>query len=159
MLSDEDYKPNFGVLSYGNNRLLFEYLIDEFLTKDDYKVYRLPALFNNKIKKNILFDLMNDNNVNLINRNSYFQWYNLDNLHKFIFDTCEMERCVFNVFTEPLKSLEIIELFPQHKDKIPYSMGGVVYNYKTNLTESGYIQTAEEVLNEIKQLVDEISSK
>jgi hypothetical protein len=38
-------------------------------------------------------------------------------------------------------------------------MGGVVYNYKTNLTESGYIQTAEEVLNEIKQLVDEISSK
>jgi hypothetical protein len=70
-----------------------------------------------------------------------------------------MERCVFNVFTEPLKSLEIIELFPQHKDKIPYSMGGVVYNYKTNLTESGYIQTAEEVLNEIKQLVDEISSK
>jgi hypothetical protein len=159
MLSDEDYKPNFGGLSYGNNRLLFEYLIDKFLTKDDYKVYRLPALFNNKIKKNILFDLINNNNVESINRNSYFQWYNLDNLHKFILETYNIERCVFNVFTEPLRSLEIIELFPQHKDKIPYTTGGVVYDYKTNLTESGYVQTAQEVLNEIKQLVDEFSRK
>jgi hypothetical protein len=159
ILSDEDYKPNFGGLSYGSNRLLFEYLIDEFLTKDGYKIYRLPALFNNKIKKNILFDLMNDNNVVSINRNSYFQWYNLNNLHKFILETCETERTVFNMFTEPLKTSEIINLFPQHKDKTPFIGTGVVYNYKTNSTKSGYIQTNKEVLNEIKQLVDEFSGK
>lgn len=159
MLCDESYKPNFGGLSYGNNRLMFEYLVDKFLTKDDYKIYRLPALFNNKIKKNVLYDLINDNNVTSINRNSYFQWYNLNNLHKFISETCETERTVFNVFTEPLKTLEIIELFPQHKDKIPFIDNGVVYDYKTNLTESGYIQTAEEVLKEIKELVDEFSGK
>lgn len=159
MLCDESYKPNFGGLSYGNNRLIFEYLVDKFLTKNDYKIYRLPALFNNKIKKNVLYDLINDNNVTSINRNSYFQWYNLNNLHKFISETCETERTVFNVFTEPLKTLEIIELFPQHKDKIPFIGNGVVYDYKTNLTESGYIQTAEEVLKEIKELVDEFSGK
>lgn len=159
MLCDESYKPNFGGLSYGNNRLMFEYLVDKFLTKDDYKIYRLPALFNNKIKKNVLYDLINDNNVTSINRNSYFQWYNLNNLHKFISETCETERTVFNVFTEPLKTLEIIELFPQHKDKIPFIDNSVVYDYKTNLTESGYIQTAEEVLKEIKELVDEFSGK
>lgn len=159
MLCDESYKPNFGGLSYGSNRLMFEYLVDKFLTKDDYKIYRLPALFNNKIKKNVLYDLINDNNVTSINRNSYFQWYNLNNLHKFISETCETERTVFNVFTEPLKTLEIIELFPQHKDKIPFIDNGVVYDYKTNLTELGYIQTAEQVLKEIKELVDEFSGK
>ena len=159
MLSDEDYKPNFGGLSYGNNRLMFEYLVDEFLTKDDYKIYRLPALFNNKIKKNILYDLMNDNNVVSINHNSYFQWYNLNNLYKFISETCKTERSVFNIFTEPLRTLEIMELFPQHKDKTPFIGTGIVYDYKTNLTESGYIQTADEVLKEIKELVDEISGK
>jgi hypothetical protein len=159
MLSNEDYKPNFGGLSYGSNRLLFEYLVDKFLTKDDYKVYRLPALFNNKIKKNILFDLINNNNVESINRNSYFQWYNLDNLHTFILETYKTQRSVFNLFTEPLRTLEIIELFPQYSNKIPYISGGVVYDYKTNLTESGYIQTAEEVLKEIKKLVDEFGGK
>jgi len=159
MLCDEDYKPNVGGLSYGNNRLMFEYLIDKFLTKEDYKIYRLPALFNKKIKKNILFDLMNDNNVESINRNSYFQWYNLDNLHKFILDTVETNRTVFNVFTEPLRSLEIVNLFPQHKDKIKYMEGGVTYDYKTKYSQTGYIQSADEVLKEIKNLVNEFGRK
>lgn len=158
-LSDEDYKPNFGGLSYGNNRLMFEYLVDKFLTKEDYKVYRLPALFNKKIKKNILYDLINNNNVESINRNSYFQWYNLDNLHKFISETIETDRTVFNLFTEPLRSLEIIELFPQHKDKIKYMEGRVTYDYKTKYSQTGYIQSADEVLNEIKTLINEIGSK
>ena len=144
------------------------FLTNEIVKETDFQLFLLEStdikklvinMFNNKIKKNILFDLMNNNNVESINRSSYFQWYNLDNLHKFILKTCDMERCVFNVFTEPLRSLEIIELFPQHKDKIPYTLSGVVYDYKTNLTEFGYVQTAQEVLNEIKQLVDEFICK
>lgn len=157
--SNEDYLPNVGGLSYGNNRLFFEYLVDQFLTKTDYKIYRLPALFNKNIKKNVLFDLINNNNIELINKNSYFQWYNLDNLIKFISDTCEMDRCVFNVFTKPLRTAEIVDLFPQYKDKIPHVQGGVVYDYRTNFNSSGYIQNSDEVLTEIKKLVDELSSK
>lgn len=159
LLSDEDYKPNVGGLSYGNNRLIFEYLVDQFLTKTDYKIYRLPALFNKKIKKNVLFDLINNNNIESINCNSYFQWYNLDNLHKFIFQTIETNHTVFNLFTEPLRTLEIINLFPQHKDKIKYMEGSVSYNYKTKFSKSGYIQTADEVLNEIKNLINEFNGK
>ena len=158
-LSDESYKPNVGGLSYGNNRLFFEYLVEHFITKTDYKIYRLPALFNNKIKKNVLFDLMNNNNVASINKNSYLQWYNLDNLYKFILDTCEMDRCVFNVFTKPLRTADIVNLFPQYKDKIPHIEGGVVYDYRTNFNSSGYIQNSDEVLIEIKNLVNEFIVK
>lgn len=157
--SNEDYKPNFGGLSYGNNRLLFEYLVDEYLTKDVYKIYRLPALFNNKIKKNVLYDLIHNNNVEQISRRSYFQWYNLDNLHKFISETIDTDRKVFNLFTEPLYTDYIINLFPQYKEKIPYTDNRIIYDYTTTLTESGYIQTADEVLNEIKTLINEISGK
>jgi hypothetical protein len=153
---DELYKPNFGKLSYGNNRLLFEFLVGEFLIKDNYKIYRLPALFNSKIKKNILFDLINNNNIESIDGNTHFQWFNLDNLYKFIINTIESERTLFNVFTEPIKTQEIIDLFPKHKNKtLLTSSGSIIYNYKTNTTVSGYIQSSNDVLIEIKKFVNE----
>lgn len=77
---DEDYNPNFSNLSYGSNRLLFEKFIMNYLSYRDLKIFRLPALFNKHIKKNVIYDLINDNNVNLINPNSKYQWYNLDDL-------------------------------------------------------------------------------
>ena len=77
-VSNEDYNINVGSLNYGNNRYIFELLIKELVNTDDLKIFRLPALFNKYIKKNILFDLINNNNVNDINRDSSFQWYNLE---------------------------------------------------------------------------------
>ena len=75
--NDEDYKIIYNKNhTYGKNRYLFEnYIMDRF---DDYNIIRLPALFGKGLKKNIIFDLINNNNVNDIPINSEFQWYYLD---------------------------------------------------------------------------------
>lgn len=159
LLVNEDYNPNFSNLSYGNNRLLFEKLIELFLITEDLKIYRLPALFNKKIKKNILFDLLNNNNVENINVNSQYQWFNLDRLFSFIEETKSYSRKLFNVFTEPVQTFEILKYFPSCLDKVKYEQKHVIYNYKTNLNDSGYIQSNTEVITDIKNFINEFSNK
>jgi nucleoside-diphosphate-sugar epimerase len=158
---NEDYKPNFGNLSYGNNRYLFELMVKEYLEFDDLKVFRLPALFNRHIKKNVLFDLINNNNVDQINSNSMFQWYNLDNLHNDIikYSSEFPNETTFNLFTEPIETIDIISLFGNAKNLVKHNNIKISYDYTTKYNNSGYINTKDKVLIEIKKFIDEVSGK
>jgi len=157
----ENYPINFDKLNYGSNRYLFEKLILEFIEFDDLKIFRLPSLFNKKIKKNILFDLLNNNNIELININSSFQWYNLDRL------SLDIEKCIsefpeeitFNLFTEPIETKEIVNLFPNMIDKVTYKGDRIDYNFTTKFNKLEYILTKEEVLNDIRKFINEYISK
>jgi hypothetical protein len=154
---DETYSPNVSKLSYGNNRYIFELLIREFIKADDLKIFRLPALFNNLIKKNVLYDLINDNNVNLINKNSTFQWYNLDNLFNDInkYSQEYPNEVIFNLFTEPILTEDIINIFPKHINKVQNGPK-LMYNYQTKF--GGYIDKKSNVLKEINKFIYEFSS-
>lgn len=156
---DETYSPNISKLSYGNNRYIFELMVREMVKTDDLKIFRLPALFNKHIKKNILFDLLNGNNIEQVNSNSSFQWYNLDNLSKDIeiYSSSYPNEKVYNLFTEPLNTKDIISLFPQYIDKVGFSDNRIMYNYTTKF--GMYISPKEVILNEIKQFIDEFSTK
>lgn len=158
--SNEDYNINVSNLNYGNNRYLFELLVKNLVVTDDIKIFRLPALFNKYIKKNILFDLLNNNNVSDINKNSSFQWYNLDNILDDInyYSNKYPNEKTFNLFTEPLESIEIIKLFPELVDETCIK-DRIEYNYCTKYNDSGYIQCKDDVLKEIKRFINEISSK
>jgi ABC-type antimicrobial peptide transport system permease subunit len=155
---DETYSPNISKLSYGNNRYLFELMVREMVKTDDLKIFRLPALFNKNIKKNVLFDLIHNNNVEQINQNSFFQWYNLDNLKSDIekFSTEYPDESVYNLFTEPIYTSDIVELFPEHMDKVQNG-SKVIYDYHTKF--GGYILNKHNVLKEIKQFINESSVK
>jgi nucleoside-diphosphate-sugar epimerase len=154
LVVDENFEPIFKNFNYGSNRLLFEKMVQNFLTYNSLKIYRLPALFNNKIKKNILFDLLNDNNISSINSNSFFQWFNLDELYDFMIKYDNEERLLFNLFTEPINTKEIIELFSEYKDKVGNG-DYIIYNWQTNLTPSKYLYSKEEMLDKIKIFINE----
>jgi nucleoside-diphosphate-sugar epimerase len=158
---NEDYKPNLGNLSYGNNRHLFELMVKEYLESDKLNIFRLPALYNKYIKKNILFDLINNNNVDQINSNSMFQWYNLDNLHRDIikYPTKFPHETTFNLFTEPVETTDIVSLFENTKNLVKYNNIKTSYNYTTKFSNNGYITPKEEILIEIKELINELSVK
>lgn len=155
--SDELCELNIDSPSYGSNRLLFEKLVKNTLNYKDLLIIRLPALFGKHIKKNILYDLLNDNNIEKINYNSSFQWYNLKNLFN---DTerylgiCSHFQ-IINLFTEPIHTKEILKLFDINKSQVDTSLKKVEYNYKTRYTESGYISSSNEVLKDISNFIAE----
>ncbi len=159
--SNESYSININKLNYGSNRYLFELLVCEFVKTNNLKIFRLPALFNKHIKKNILFDLINQNNVELINSNSEFQWYNLNNLSKDIeeYSSKYPNEIVFNLFPEPINTEDIVKLFPNLINKVRPLEHKIIYDFTTQYHSSGYIKDKDTVLIEIKQLIDEISCK
>ena len=109
---DEDYTidPNKNH-TYGKNRFLFEeYIKTTFI---NYNIIRLPALFGKGLKKNIIYDLIHNNNVNNIPFNSEFQWYYLDWLKKDIDLILKHDIKICNLFTEPIHTKEIIKIFNQ----------------------------------------------
>lgn len=149
---DESFIPNLIGLNYGSNRYRFERMILNSLEYNELKILRLPALFGKYIKKNVIFDLLNNNQVDNINLNSRFQWYDLSNLQKDIKMCSDRKETLFNLFPEPIETIELVKMFPQYQlnrfDK------RIDYDYRTKYTNSGYTSTKEDVLNQIKTFVE-----
>jgi hypothetical protein len=95
----------------------------------------------------------------MINKNSSFQWYNLNDLVGDIslYDEKHPNEVIFNLFTEPLESEEIINLFPTHKEKVANSEIKILYDYTTKFSSTGYIKPKEVILDEIKKLVNKFN--
>lgn len=161
--SNENTHVNYMINNtYGRNRYLFEKFIKE--TFDNYYIIRLPALYGNGLKKNIIYDLLNNNNVNNIFINSSFQWYNLEWLYEDI-NICmrnNLREC--NLFTEPLESEQIIKLFPEYNfsdnpnKKFDYDVQTVYYKYFP-FGNNGYIRSKDIVNNDIIEYIKEKKKK
>ena len=148
--ADEECWPVYGRLGYGTNRLLFENLVQDTLGFDTCTV-RLPAVFHPLIKKNVLFDLLNDNNVDQINANSAYQWYPLKRLWQDLQAVRGEE--VINLFPPPIETMEIMDkFFPG----VPVSMGKrIEYDYRTTISETGYWFSRGEVMDDLEAFINE----
>ena len=151
LLVDEQYFPKMMGVDYGSNRLLFEAMV-KLLPNREVVIIRLPAVFHRLIKKNILFDLLNDNNINRINGNSFYQWYDLKDLWE---DTQNASGRIVNLFPEPIDTTILLEeCFPEYIEKVNYGQL-VKYDYRTMLSPTGYICDKELSLNKIKEFINE----
>ena len=157
--NDEDYDCDYVINHpYGRNRYMFEYFIREKF--DNYNIIRLPALFGKGLKKNIIYDLINNNQIENIPINSSFQWYNLEWLKTDIDTIVKNKIQVCNLFTEPLDSSEIINLFKYKNDELKNNEKKLFYNCKTkyasmfNSSVNGYIRDKNIVIECIKQFID-----
>jgi len=148
--------------TYGRNRYLFEVFIKNHFS--DVLVIRLPALFGNGLKKNIIYDLFTNNNVDKIYINSKFQWYNLEWLNEDI-EVCIKNKIIeCNLFTEPLETNQITELFPEYN----YTNNPSNYFYYDNTTinhkyfkngNNGYIRNKNIVYQALKKLIENKKNK
>lgn len=94
---------------YGRNRRYFENQIKKFA--HDYLIVRLPALFGEGLKKNVLYDLLHNHRLSAINPNSTFQWYPIFKLSSDISAAIYSGWSEMDLVTEPIRTREIIERY------------------------------------------------
>ena len=95
--------------AYGSNRLALEDFCRSHFA--NCCVVRLPGLFGDGLKKNIIFDLLHDNCLETINPNSSFQYYDLCDLWQDVQRVTAAGMQTANLFTEPLATRAILERF------------------------------------------------
>jgi len=93
---------------YGKHRFYLEEFIRERF--DQHLIARLPGLFGQGLKKNFIFDMLNDNCLHLTHKDSVFQFYSLDNIWKDIQIALNNGLELVNFATEPMSVCEVARL-------------------------------------------------
>jgi len=143
---------------YGKHRLeLEQFISDNF----DSIIIRLPALFGSGLKKNIIFDFLNNNNIEQINPKGVFQFYCLDHLSKDIETALKNNLKLINISSEPTSVTEIAQLCLGHQFINEVDAAGIKYDYKSCYAEyfggnHGYLYSKDQVLSDLKSYIDRI---
>lgn len=93
--------------AYGKNRFRLEEAVRKRFPSA--LIVRLPALFGEGLKKNALYDFMNDNNVDRVNPEGELQLYNMEYLSQDILRGQELGVELLNVCSAPLRLADIAQ--------------------------------------------------
>lgn len=103
-----DLDPSAGQ-PYGRHRLELErWIQDRF---EITRIVRLPALFGPGLRKNAVYDLLNDNNTAAINPAGRFQWYPVERLWSDIERARACGLGLVNLFTAPVTMQLVVDSF------------------------------------------------
>ena len=115
---------------YGFNRWRLEEFVKEHFSK--YLIVRLPGLVGMGLKKNIIFDFLNNNQVNLIESRNIFQFYPMKNLWRDIKLALDNNLSLVHLTAEPVSAEEVYQLafdkpFENYLDKplVRYDMQSI----------------------------------
>jgi nucleoside-diphosphate-sugar epimerase len=155
---NEDTPVSESLLSpYGRHRLETEKFVKQRFRK--HLIVRLPGLFGEGLKKNVIYDLLNKNELEKIDVRNEFQYYCLDHLSGDIAQALENCLELVNFSTEPIATKEITErFFPQLKLNT-LSAGMVRYDMKSKYWKhwgegpEGYLYSKKSVLSDMEQFI------
>jgi hypothetical protein len=142
--------------AYGRHRFELErWVMDNF---PNVRVIRLPALFGEGLKKNIVFDLLHDNQVANINPATHFQWYPLRRLNADIERVRAHNIGLVNFFPEPVRTSEIVNSFFRGAQVAPETVPAATYGLRTKYSElfkgpAGYMLDRKTVLGELADFI------
>jgi hypothetical protein len=147
---------------YGTHRLAFEkFCANQF---ENCTIVRLPGLFGEGLKKNVIYDLLNDNCLEMINIKSSFQYYYLKYLWQDIQKAVASNVKCINLFTEPVQTQDIYETFFAYKSigqaAVPeghydlYTQHGSLWDNSGN-----YIYTKNEVMQHLLEFITDYKHK
>jgi hypothetical protein len=137
---------------YGDNRLYAEMEFKKIFT--NIIIVRLPGLFGYGLKKNIVYDLIN-NRCESINLNSKFQWYYLGDLWNDIQRIICLNGKVVNLFTEPISNKEIFDIFSKYSTYTPSTIetNTIDYNCTTIYSHTKYWACKEYILRKLDNYI------
>jgi len=148
--------------TYGHNRGRLEAFFREQFSK--HLIVRLPALYGQGLKKNIVFDFLNDNETHKIDSRSVFQFYNLDWIW------ADIQRCLkegldcINFTTEPVSVEEVVRYAFGRNFKNEVLPKAVEYDFKTIHSQlwgryDGYLYSKQDVLAGLRAFVGQYTRK
>ncbi len=152
---DEDFDPaGHENHAYGANRFYLEGVLREQFPS--LTIVRLPSLFGHGLKKNVIYDLLNNNQVEKINPASSFQYYDLAALWENIETAMRHRLPIVHLFPAPVTSEQIIDrYFPEAKSAAGTDAGAAShYDFKTKYSSlfggaDGYLWTVHEVMRRL----------
>ncbi|MCZ2341067.1 MAG: hypothetical protein LC104_04630 [Bacteroidales bacterium] len=122
-------------------------------------VIRLPGLFGSGLKKNVIFDLLNENMVDKINPAAAFQYYNLENLGDDIHLAVDRQLPVINFATAPISTGELAQdIFGRTLKPLATAAPAPRYDMRTKHAElfghrDGYLYGKQEILDDLARFV------
>jgi len=142
-------------LPYGLHRHKLEKFVRQRFANSN--VLRLPIVYGRNFKKNVLFDLINNHELEKLDSRARVQMYFVGNLGKDVKKIIANDIKIINLAVEPITAGEIANnvfgFSLEEKDDEPFSTDmrtkyGSLYG-----TDSGYLYSKESALNEIRQFV------
>jgi dTDP-4-dehydrorhamnose reductase len=141
--------------AYGLHRYKFETFIrNKFV---NHTVLRLPIVYGHGFKKNIIFDLINNNQVEKIDPRAEVQLYCVDNLQNDIQKAISSNIQIINIAVEPITARDLAQaVFSKTLDEKEGEF------FKTDMqsqygkfygSNSAYLYSKESAMNEIRKFV------
>jgi len=161
--ADESTPVNtVGLHPYGLHRHQLEEFVKEYF--DSYLIVRLPGLVGPGLKKNVIYDFLNNNNLDAIESRGIFQFYPMVNLWSDIQIAIKNKCSLIHLTSEPISVQEIakqcfnIEFYNQ------LSTAPAVYDFRTNLSHlyestSSYQYSKKETLLAIRSYAQSENKK
>jgi hypothetical protein len=94
-----------GLHAYGSNRRLLEKFVASHFNQ--HLIVRLPGLVGPGLRKNVIYDLLNDNNLHAIDSRAVFQFYPMVNLWHDIRLALKADLQLVHLTAEPVSVAEI----------------------------------------------------
>lgn len=142
VVDENSYVEETGLHAYGFHRRLLEKFVEEQFP--NYLIVRLPGLVGSGLKKNIVFDFLNENNLGAIDSRGIFQFYPMVNLWSDIQAALGAKLNLVHLTAEPISVAEVAykcfgKVFENHISNSPAK-----YDMRTCYTKifgvSGYYQ-------------------
>lgn len=157
--SDPDALPNH---PYGRHRLLLEERFKKHFPS--LTIVRLPGLFGPGLKKNVIFDLLNGNNLDHINPESSFQYYPLKQLGPDLGRIMRARLRLVHLATEPISTADIHARFFANKGIGANAVDAASYDVRTRHADlfdatGPYIHSRDVIFRELAEFLAAGSSQ
>lgn len=143
---DENHHP------YGYNRYRAEIEIGKIF-ENKLIIIRLPSVFGNNLKKNVLYDLINNKLYGKINLCDKYQWYDLRDLSNSIDFVLKNNIFEINLFSAPITMKEIVDEFfsKMGSDNFYYDCdNAITYDLNTTYDHFNYWCDKDEIISKLK---------
>ena len=155
---NEETQPSYENHPYGCHRLLVEEFVNHSFP--NHLIVRLPGLFGPNLKKNVIFDLIHNNNLDKINPESCYQYYNVRRLAEEIDRATVARLRLLHIATEPIRTKEIVSRFFPGKVVGVNAATSVFYDFQSRYAEiwgkdGPYLFEKKEVMADLASYLQE----